>query len=166
MEKHKATTDGLPPHPEYSGIGSPAPQPIDPRTGQHKAYWVLSEEERAKGFVRPVRFSYKHVGVSPKYPLRDLTQEESDRYKDYNYSKFELYPDAETTGRVGRFWTEKELQAGCGGVTNMGTALAETYARDPSFYGATFCAICKLHLRVWEFVWVVDGLVTEELVGS
>src|SRR4051794_8569721 len=35
--------------------GSGAPAPIDPATGMHKDYWVLSAEERAKGFVRPVR---------------------------------------------------------------------------------------------------------------
>lgn len=28
--------------------------------GQQKGYVVLSEEERAKGFVRPVRTSYEH----------------------------------------------------------------------------------------------------------
>lgn len=33
---------------------------IDPRTGLQKAYVVLSAEERAKGFVRPVRRSYVH----------------------------------------------------------------------------------------------------------
>lgn len=32
-----------------------------PRKGQQKAYVVLSEEEREKGFVRPVRQSYKHL---------------------------------------------------------------------------------------------------------
>jgi len=34
---------------------------IDPATGQQKAYVVLCPEERAKGFVRPVRRSYKHL---------------------------------------------------------------------------------------------------------
>ncbi len=29
--------------------------------GQQKTYLVLSEEERAKGFVRPVRRSYTHL---------------------------------------------------------------------------------------------------------
>lgn len=33
---------------------------IDPKTGQQKAYVVLSDEERAKGFVRPYRDSYVH----------------------------------------------------------------------------------------------------------
>lgn len=53
----------------------------------------------------------------------------------------------------------------CGVVTTMGLALAETYARDPSFYGGTFCAGCRSHFPVGadgEFVW--DG--TTEKVGT
>jgi hypothetical protein len=83
--------------------------------GQQKGYVVLSEEERAKGFVRPVRNSYIH---------------------------------------------EK-----CGAVTTMGTALAETYAREPSFYSGTFCTACRNHFPVGEhgqFVW--DG--TDIKVGT
>ncbi|WP_414902450.1 hypothetical protein ACMT1E_04270 [Sphingomonas flavalba] len=34
---------------------------IDPQTGQQKAYVVLSEEERAKGFVEPERRTYVHL---------------------------------------------------------------------------------------------------------
>ncbi len=34
---------------------------INPATGQQKDYVVLSDEERKKGFVRPVRRSYKHL---------------------------------------------------------------------------------------------------------
>lgn len=30
-------------------------------SGQQEGYVVLAEEERAKGFVRPVRTSYKHL---------------------------------------------------------------------------------------------------------
>jgi len=81
-------------------------------TGQHEIYLVLSEEERAKGFVRSVRKTYVH-----------------------------------TT---------------CGVATTMGQALSETYARDPKFYGATFCVGCNKHLPVDEFTW--DG--TSEKVGS
>jgi hypothetical protein len=33
---------------------------IDPSTGMQKAYVVLSAAERAKGFVEPVRRSYRH----------------------------------------------------------------------------------------------------------
>lgn len=94
------------------------PDPTDPRltrgvdsepTKQADAYLVLSDEERARGFVRPVRISYRH----------------------------------ET----------------CGAVTTMATAIAETYAREPRFYGATYCCSCRMHLPVGEhgeFVWL-DG---------
>ena len=105
-EKHKIadTTDGKPARPGFERASAPAP--IDPATGQHEAYWVISKEERAKGFVRPVRRAYIH--------------------------------------------------AKCGSLTTMGAALAETYARDPSFYGATFCCACRDHFPVGaegEFVW-------------
>jgi len=33
---------------------------IDPATGQQRGYVVLAPEERAKGFVKPVRRSYRH----------------------------------------------------------------------------------------------------------
>lgn len=80
----------------------PAAGPVKDN-GQHESYWVLSEEEREKGFVRPVRRKYVH---------------------------------------------DK-----CGVVTWMGYALSETYARDPKFYGSTFCVACKDHFPVAEFVW-------------
>lgn len=44
----------------------------------------------------------------------------------------------------------------CGTETRMGLAIAQTYARDPSFYGATYCVHCKMHRPVGaegEFVW-------------
>ncbi len=97
-------TDGSPVTPDH--------REIDPATGQQKAYVVLSDEERAKGFIRPVRRSYIH---NP-----------------------------------------------CGGKTTMGQALAETYAREPSFYSGTFCCSCRAHFPVAEFVWADDGL----MVGS
>lgn len=50
----------------------------------------------------------------------------------------------------------------CGAVTTMGNALAETYARDPSFYSGTFCCRCHNHFSLNEFVW--EG--TSEQVGS
>lgn len=36
----------------------------------------------------------------------------------------------------------------CGTTTKMGTALSETYARDPSFYGGTFCVNCHRHFNL------------------
>ena len=95
-----------------------APVPDDTVTdgkGMNASYWVLSAAERAKGFVRPVRRSYKHLK--------------------------------------------------CGSVTTMGVAIAETYARDPKFYGATYCVECGGHFPVGadgEFTW--DG--TTEKVGT
>lgn len=82
---------------------------------QASKYLVLSDEERAKGFVRPVRRSYVHDT--------------------------------------------------CGAVTTMGQAIAETYARDPAFYGSTYCVRCMMHRPVGpdgEFTW--DG--AEDKVGT
>lgn len=85
---------------------------IDPDTGMQKGYVVLSDEERAKGFIRPVRRSYTHNK--------------------------------------------------CSTSTRMGQSIAETYARDPAFYGGTFCSHCRDHFPVEEFIW--DG--TDQQVGS
>jgi hypothetical protein len=99
---------------------------------QNKKYLILSADERAKGFVRPLRRSYLHVGVGGH----------------------EIDPDdLSKHGRTGR---------GCGVQIRMGLELSETYARDPKFYGSTYCVSCKMHLPVNEFVWAEDGTV----VGS
>lgn len=159
-DKKVTTTKGDPAPGTQAGS---APEPIDPETGQHGAYWVLTEEERAKGFVRPVRRSYIHAGVRPQHPTRPLTDEEKGRYDSYGYIAFEAYPDAEETGRPGRFWTEAQLNSGCGAVTTMGQSLAETWARDPAFYGATFCATCRDHFPVAQFQWDDEK---KEVLGS
>jgi hypothetical protein len=129
--------------------------------GQQERYLVLSEEERASGFVRPVRTQYQHVGVRPKHPLRELTPEERERFGQYGYVKFEEYP-AGGSSATGRLWTHAQLNSGCRAVTTMGRAIAETYARNPKFYGATYCVGCCKHFPVEEFVW--DG--TDQTVGS
>lgn len=136
--------------------------------GQQKGYVILSEEARAKGYVRPVRRSYKHIGIpGPEHPLRDLTPAEIERWGKYEYVKYEAYPKA--PGPSGRFWTQVELDSigkGCGTVTSMGQAIAETYAREPGFYGGTFCCGCGKHLPVGktgEFVWVDNP---DERVGT
>lgn len=137
--------------------------------GQKADHWVLPEEERSKGFVRPVRRAYRHVGApGPKYPLRDLSPEELEKYRQYGYLKFEKYPENEPSGLVGRYWTAETLSRvgkGCGVVTTMPQAVAETYARDPHYYGSTFCCGCGEYLpvgREGEFVW--DD--TDKRVGS
>lgn len=50
----------------------------------------------------------------------------------------------------------------CGALTQMGNALSETYARQPDFYGSTFCVGCKNHFPVAEFMW--DG--SDDRVGA
>lgn len=107
FEMADLTSDPSDPRLTHGADDEPAPQA--------EAYLVLSDEERARGFVRPVRKSYKH-----------------------------------TTGRA------------CGAVTTMSDPLAETYARDPKFYGATYCVACQMHLPVGEFTWDADATV----VGS
>lgn len=124
--------------------------------GQQEGYVVLTPEERAKGFVKPVRHTYVHVG-SPSAPtdLRDLTPEQQERYSQYNYVKFEPYGE-DRSPITGKYWTQAELnRAGrrCGGETTMGSSLAETYARDPNFYSGTFCCKCGEHFPLNEFVW-------------
>lgn len=141
----------------------------DPRLGhgvddapveQHDVYLVLSDEERSRGFVRPVRRSYVHVGPpGPQYPLRQLTDEERGRYDGLDYVMYEEYPEG--SGALGRFWTQQQLDQearGCGSVTTMSLPIAETYAREPGLYGLTYCCACRKHLPVGEhgeFVWDV-----------
>lgn len=79
---------------------------------QAEVYLVLPKEDRAKGFVRPLRMSYVHTECSTE--------------------------------------------------TTMNEAIAETYARDPKFYGYTYCITCMCHRPVGEFVWTG----TNEVVGS
>lgn len=134
--------------------------------GQQRSYLVLSEEERARGFIRPVRTTYKHIGSpGPRHPLRDLTPEEKERYREYGYVKFEAYPP-DGSSVVGRYWTQDDLDRavkGCGAVTTMGQALAETWARDIHFYGGTYCCACGKHFPIRNpdgspaFLWEPDG---------
>jgi hypothetical protein len=50
----------------------------------------------------------------------------------------------------------------CGEDTHMSLELAETYARDPGFYDGTFCATCRKHFPLREFLW--EG--TDEQLGT
>jgi hypothetical protein len=148
-----------------------APVPTERKLGdgQHADHWVLCETERAKGFVRPVREKYQHVGIAgPKFPLRDLTDEERERTAGSGWVKFEPYPAGYKGSATGRYWTQAKIDSigkGCGTVTSMPRSIAETYARSPGYYGSTFCCGCGTYLKVGvdgEFVW--DG--TTERVGT
>jgi hypothetical protein len=147
------TTD--PNHPDLGHGGDDKPVP------QNKVYLVLSEEERAKGFTRPFRDAYVHVGRHFVGQTRDLTDEETARFnhpEDENpFVLVEMHPDGKE-----RWWSKKDYEqigkGACGTVTTMGRELSETYARDPKFYGATYCCTCRMHLPVAEFRWYeMDG---------
>ena len=61
-----------------------------------------------------------------------------------------------------RPYRNKYVHRKCGVETVMGQTLSETYARNPKFYGATYCVGCQMHRPVSEFNWTLDG----EEVGS
>jgi hypothetical protein len=110
------TTDPNDPELGYGSDDSPVPM--------NEKYLVLSDEERAKGFVRPVRRAYVHTG-------------------------------------------------GCGAVTTMSQTIAETYARDPSFYGSTYCTGCDKHRPVgadgefqWDGPYDLNGVYSTDKVGT
>lgn len=118
-------------------------------TGQHKSYIVLCEDERKKGFVRPYRDAYKHVGLRVCGKQRPPVRHPDDPG---------LLVCHMAPGHEGDcFDVTGPEPKGCGTVTTMGRALSETYARDPKFYGSTFCCHCNRHLPVNEFVWTSDG---------
>lgn len=147
------TTD--PNHPEL-GHGADTE-----RVPQNKVYLVLSGDELAKGFVRPFRDVYRHVGDLPKHPLRDLDEQQQVLTEGLGYVKYEEYPDSERPS-IGRYWTQADLdKKACNTTTTMGRELSATYARNPHFYGSTYCVHCSKHLPVREFVWL-DG----DRVGS
>lgn len=154
-------TDGSPVTPDH--------REINPETGMQKGYVVLSAAERAKGFVRPVRRTYVHVGLpTPKYPLLDLTPEQKERTAGSDYVKYEKFPEGSESG-LGKYWTRADIDRinrGCGTTTTMGLVIAETYARDFTFYSHTFCCHCHGHFPVGEngeFIWD-DG--TKQRVGT
>lgn len=68
-----------------------------------------------------------------------------------------VLPEEERKKGFVRPFRDKYIHTKCGVETVMGHALSETYARDPKFYGATFCVGCKAHFPVAEFTWSKDG---------
>lgn len=74
----------------------------------------------------------------------------------------EAYLIKEDTGDYVRPVRQSYVHTVCGATTTMGLALAQTYAMDPTFYGATYCVLCMKHRPVSEFVWAG----TDEVVGS
>lgn len=51
----------------------------------------------------------------------------------------------------------RHIGTGCGQVTRMAQAIAETYAARPTYYTSTFCRQCQDYFAVGEageFVWI------------
>lgn len=140
--------------------------------GQNETYLVLSDEEKDKGFVRPVRNTYMHKGRY--YALAPTVFDKPEKSEINGKIYVATIPalvdeDGKVIGRA--YITQKELDqynktegyvGGCNTATTMADSISETYARDPKFYGSTFCMGCGTHLPITEFVW--DG--TDEKVGS
>lgn len=61
---------------------------ISPETGQQKGYVVLSEEERAKGFVRPVRRTYVHAKCGTATTMAQSLAETYARQPDFYSGTF------------------------------------------------------------------------------
>lgn len=58
---------------------------IDPRSGQQKDYVILTAEERAKGFVRPVRRTYVHLKCNTETHMsQDIAETYARNPKFYN----------------------------------------------------------------------------------
>lgn len=92
-------------------------------------------------------------------PITDDFNElkENGQQKDY----IVLCPEERLKGFI-RPYRDSYIHSKCGTLTRMINEISETYARNPKFYGSTFCCGCMKHFPVSEFVW--DG--TKELVGS
>lgn len=71
-----------------------------------------------------------------------------------------LSADERAKGFV-RPYRDAYRHAACGKITTMARSIAETYAREPSFYSGTFCTTCRAHFPVGEggeFTWYeMDG---------
>lgn len=72
-----------------------------------------------------------------------------------------LSPEEREKGFV-RPYRDSYKHVTCGTSTKMSRPIAETYARDNTFYTGTFCAYCRAHFPLDQFLW--DG--TTEVVGS
>lgn len=139
---------------------APVPNSATRADGQYVDHWVMCPGEIIKaGFKRPVRKSYRHVGIpGPTFTLRDLTDEERERFGN-DYAKYEPYPKDYKGSALGHLWSQVDLDKvgkGCGTVTSMPQAIAETYAASPGYYGSTFCCGCGGYFKVGEageFVW-------------
>lgn len=93
---------------------TPAHRDIDPRSGQQKGYVVLSEQERAAGFVRPVRNSYVHLACGMETVMARAIAETYAKDPKFYTGTFCTYCRAHfPVGEDGQFvWTGTEEKVG------------------------------------------------------
>jgi len=85
MTDPRSTTDGEPPTDDRWDSSAPKPKDAD---GQHAAYWVLPDEDRARGFVRPLRDTYVHLTCGKATTLGPKIAETFAAKPDYYTSTF------------------------------------------------------------------------------
>lgn len=73
-----------------------------------------------------------------------------------------ILPESERKKGFIRPYRDRYVHNLCGTETIMGRELSETYARNPKFYGATYCVRCQMHRPLSEFMWSADNTI----VGS
>jgi hypothetical protein len=118
---------------------------------------VAIEEAKREEIPEADRSKRCMLSGNPETPEHREIDTRTGMQKDYVV----LCPDERKKGFV-RPVRRTYLHKTCGTTTTMGLALAETYARDPGFYGGTFCCHCRTHFPLDQFVW--DG--TDEQVGT
>jgi hypothetical protein len=164
MREKRCTARGKLVDPKATQSGAPTDEKLS--DGQLADHYVLCQEDRLKGYVEPYRESYIHVGPpGPTYSLVDLTADQQEYLGIHDYVKYEPYPEgAPERPALGRYWTQEQLDKvgkGCGTLTQMPRACAETYAVQPGYYGSTFCCGCHAYFPVGrggEFVWDYESM--------
>jgi hypothetical protein len=109
---------------------------------------VAIEEAKAEEIPEADRSKRCMLSGNPETPEHREINPLTGMQKDYVV----LCPDERKKGFV-RPVRRSYVHKKCGTVTTMGLALAETYARDPGFYGGTFCCGCRTHFPLVEFRW-------------
>jgi hypothetical protein len=112
--------------------------------------------------MKLLRRAAKDVGVTSDRSDPRLTHGVDEEPQEQAEVYLVLSADERAKGWVRPFrnvYVHSAGRAPCGKETRMGTALAETYARDYRFYGSTWCCTCQMHRPVGidgEFTWL-DG---------
>lgn len=72
-----------------------------------------------------------------------------EQYEDGQYENYPTVDEGEFKQEVRTRYVHEE----CGETTGMRQDLAESVARNPGFYGKTYCSGCQKHVPVEEIRW-------------